>query len=127
MRRGLDIAARTRKLDVDNRLPVKLYYRTADNLLKQANIYREEGNIIDLYILLLRFSSLVSETIPEHRDYRLYGGEKAKYRKVGLQSGSIPMIQLFVPEESRVFLINYCLDLLTSGGTSESSFFPECN
>lgn len=71
--------------------------------------------------------SLVSETIPEHRDYRLYGGEKAKYRKVGLQSGSVPMIQLFVPEESRVFLINYCLDLLTSGGTSESSFFPECN
>jgi hypothetical protein len=60
MRRGLDIAARTRKLDVDNRLPVKLYYRTADNLLKQANIYREEGNIIDLYILLLRFSRYVN-------------------------------------------------------------------
>jgi hypothetical protein len=47
--------------------------------------------------------SLVSETIPEHRDYRLYGGEKAKYRKVGLQSGSTPMIQLFVLEESRAF------------------------
>jgi STAM-binding protein len=56
MRGGLNIAAKTRKLDVDNRLPLKLYYRTADNLLKQASIYREERNIIDLYILLLRFS-----------------------------------------------------------------------
>ncbi|KAH9571586.1 hypothetical protein CY35_02G101500 [Sphagnum magellanicum] len=81
MRGGLNIAAKTRKLDVDNRLPLKLYYRTADNLLKQASIYREERNIIDLYILLLRFSSLVSETIPDHRDYRLYVGEKAKYRR----------------------------------------------
>jgi hypothetical protein len=59
MRGGLNIAAKTRKLDVDNRLPLKLYYRTADNLLKQASIYREERNIIDLYILLLRFSRYV--------------------------------------------------------------------
>lgn len=49
MRRGLDIAARTRKLDVDNRLPVKLYYRTADNLLKQVSK-------LQLSVLALGFS-----------------------------------------------------------------------
>eukprot|EP00250_Pteridium_aquilinum_P035332 c9155_g1_i1 orf=541-2037(-) len=66
----ISIAASTSKIDVDNRFPLSKYYRAADNILKQANIFREEKNIIDLYILLLRFSSLVGETIPEHRDYR---------------------------------------------------------
>jgi STAM-binding protein len=36
MRGPLNIAAKTKKLDVDNRLSLKLYYRTADNLLKQV-------------------------------------------------------------------------------------------
>lgn len=32
----LTIAAKTKRVDVDNRLPLKYYYRTADNLLKQV-------------------------------------------------------------------------------------------
>uniref|UniRef100_A0A7I4FQ00 MPN domain-containing protein n=1 Tax=Physcomitrium patens TaxID=3218 RepID=A0A7I4FQ00_PHYPA len=75
----LTIAAKTKRVDVDNRLPLKYYYRTADNLLKQARVYRDEGNVIDYYILLVRFSSLVSETIPKHREYRLYPRELQDY------------------------------------------------
>ncbi|CAK9145632.1 unnamed protein product [Ilex paraguariensis] len=75
-------AAMTRKINVDNRIPLRNYYRIADNLLKQASIYREEKNIIDLYIILLRYSSLVSETIPFHRDYQaLYPKERLYYKK----------------------------------------------
>ncbi|XAR57024.1 Proteasome endopeptidase complex [Bertholletia excelsa] len=71
-----------RKIDVDNRLPLRNYYRIADNLLKQASIYREENNVIDLYVILLRYSSLVSETIPFHRDYQvLFPKERAFYKK----------------------------------------------
>uniref|UniRef100_A0A5B7A343 Putative AMSH-like ubiquitin thioesterase 1 n=2 Tax=Davidia involucrata TaxID=16924 RepID=A0A5B7A343_DAVIN len=66
----INIAVSARKLDVDNRISLRYYYRIADNILKQADIFREEKNIIDLYIMLLRFSSLASETIPHHRDYR---------------------------------------------------------
>ncbi|WVZ23961.1 hypothetical protein V8G54_002505 [Vigna mungo] len=74
----INIAASTQKLDVDNRLALRFYYRIADNILKQADIFRAENNIVDLYVMLLRFSrflplvgvSLVSETIPRHRDYR---------------------------------------------------------
>ncbi|XP_027123253.1 AMSH-like ubiquitin thioesterase 1 [Coffea arabica] len=66
----INIASSARKLDVNNRIALGFYYRIADNVLKQANIFREEDNIIDLYIMLLRYSSLVSETIPCHRDYR---------------------------------------------------------
>ncbi|XVF53891.1 hypothetical protein PTKIN_Ptkin05aG0136100 [Pterospermum kingtungense] len=66
----INIEASARKLHVDNRISLRYYYRIADNILKQADIFRAEKNIIDLYIMLLRFSSLVSETIPCHRDYR---------------------------------------------------------
>ncbi|KAK7314569.1 hypothetical protein VNO77_33095 [Canavalia gladiata] len=67
----INIAASAQKLDVDNRIALRFYYRIADNILRQADIFRSEKNIIDLYVMLLRFSSLVSETIPRHRDYRL--------------------------------------------------------
>ncbi|KAH9722819.1 AMSH-like ubiquitin thioesterase 1 [Citrus sinensis] len=66
---GINIAASAQRLDVDNRIALRYYYRIADNILKQADIFREEKNIIDLYVMLLRFSSLVTETIPCHRDY----------------------------------------------------------
>ncbi|CAK8562608.1 unnamed protein product [Lathyrus sativus] len=66
----INIAASAQKLDVDNRIALRFYYRVADNILRQADIFRAEKNIIDLYVLLLRFSSLASETIPRHREYR---------------------------------------------------------
>ncbi|KDP20138.1 hypothetical protein JCGZ_05907 [Jatropha curcas] len=77
----INIAASAQKLDVDNRISLRYYYRIADNILKQADIFREENNIIDLYIMLLRFSSLVSETIPRHRDY----GASQQSKKVNLK------------------------------------------
>ncbi|XP_058227822.1 AMSH-like ubiquitin thioesterase 1 isoform X1 [Rhododendron vialii] len=67
---GFTIAGSAPKLDVNDRIALRYYYRIADNILKQADIFREEDNIIDLYVMLLRFSSLVSETIPCHREYR---------------------------------------------------------
>ncbi|KAL4179076.1 hypothetical protein AMTRI_Chr13g85490 [Amborella trichopoda] len=76
----ISIAASAKKLDVDNTISLRYYYRIADNLLKQAEIYREEKNLVDLYIMLLRFSSLVSETIPCHKDYHvLLQKEKSFY------------------------------------------------
>ncbi|CAL5346886.1 unnamed protein product [Camellia sinensis] len=81
----INVNSMARKIAVDNRLPLRNYYRIADNLLKQASIYREENNVIDLYIILLRYSSLVSETIPFHRDYQvLLPKERAFYKKKSL-------------------------------------------
>ncbi|XP_024517990.1 AMSH-like ubiquitin thioesterase 1 isoform X1 [Selaginella moellendorffii] len=54
---------------VDHRLSLRIYFRTADNILKQASVYRREANTLELYVLLLRYASLVSETIPDHRQY----------------------------------------------------------
>ncbi|CAI0626349.1 unnamed protein product [Linum tenue] len=78
----IDLNKIARKVEVDSRIPLRYYYRIADNLLRQATVYRDERNVVDLYIMLLRFSSLVSETIPFHRDYHSYLlKEKASYRK----------------------------------------------
>ncbi|KAJ0989148.1 hypothetical protein J5N97_007504 [Dioscorea zingiberensis] len=78
----INIEASAKKIDVDNRFSLRLYYRIADNLIKQANIYREENNIIDLFVMLLRFSSLLTETIPFHRDYHVsFQREKVSYKK----------------------------------------------
>ncbi|KAI4331499.1 hypothetical protein MLD38_029684 [Melastoma candidum] len=65
----INIAASAQRVDVDNRISLRYYYRIADNVLRQADIFRLENNVIDLYIMLLRYSSLVSETIPHHREY----------------------------------------------------------
>ncbi|CAI0467093.1 unnamed protein product [Linum tenue] len=78
----IDLNKIARKVEVDNRIPLRYYYRIADNLLRQATVYRDERNVVDLYIMLLRFSSLVSETIPFHRDYHSYLlKDKAGYKK----------------------------------------------
>ncbi|XP_021822284.1 AMSH-like ubiquitin thioesterase 3 [Prunus avium] len=78
----ININSMARKVEIDNRYPLRFYFRIADNLLKQASIYREEKNIVDLYVILLRFSSLVSETIPCHRDYQTFPPkERSMYRK----------------------------------------------
>ncbi|KAJ4768100.1 associated molecule with the SH3 domain of STAM 1 [Rhynchospora pubera] len=78
----IDINACTRPVEVDQRISLPYYYRIADNLLRQAKIYREEKNIIDLYIILVRYSSLLCETIPSHRDYGTFKStEKSLFRK----------------------------------------------
>ncbi|KAJ6819853.1 AMSH-like ubiquitin thioesterase 1 isoform X1 [Iris pallida] len=79
---SFSIAASAPRIDVDNRITLRNYYRIAHNLIKQADIYRHEKNIIDLYVMLLRFSSLITETIPSHRDYHVsLHSERNFYRK----------------------------------------------
>ncbi|KAL2530623.1 AMSH-like ubiquitin thioesterase 3 [Forsythia ovata] len=76
----------SRKVDVDNRISLRNYYRIADNLLKQANIYKEEKNLTDLYVILLRYSSLVAETIPHHRDYHALCKKERSFAKKKLSA-----------------------------------------
>lgn len=72
-----------RPIAVDHRISIHYYFRIADNLLRQANVYREEKNVLDLYILLLRYSSLLLETIPKHRDYNAFKAREKEFLKKG--------------------------------------------
>ncbi|KAL5223212.1 hypothetical protein ABZP36_027925 [Zizania latifolia] len=82
-RRDINIEAKARPVAVDHRISIAYYFRIADNLLRQANIYREEKNLIDLYIILLRYSSLLCETIPKHRDYHAFKSREKQFLKKG--------------------------------------------
>ncbi|XXG65238.1 hypothetical protein AAC387_Pa05g2993 [Persea americana] len=103
------IAASAQKLDVDNRISLRYYYRIADNLLKQADIYREEKNVTDLYIMLLRFSSLITETIPYHQDYQvLLLRERNSFKKKLLNAlteleALKPLVQKWLEELNRKY------------------------
>ncbi|KAM0933062.1 putative USP8 dimerization domain-containing protein [Dioscorea sansibarensis] len=83
----INITEATKKIKVDNRISLNYYYDLSDNFIKQANIYRQENNIINLYIELLRFASMITETIPYHQDYKFsFKKEKLETRKVKLSS-----------------------------------------
>ncbi|KAJ0978613.1 hypothetical protein J5N97_014087 [Dioscorea zingiberensis] len=103
----IDINSYAPLVEVDNRIPLQQYYRIAANLLKQASIYREERNVIDLYIILLRFSSLMCETIPFHRDYQvLLPKERATFKKklldvIGELESLKPYVQRQVDEVNK--------------------------
>ncbi|KAK1280759.1 AMSH-like ubiquitin thioesterase 1 [Acorus gramineus] len=104
---AINIAAITPKIEVDNRFSLNYYYRVADKILQQADIYREEKNVIDLYIMLLRYSSLVMETIPSHRDYPKFLPKyiKGKLLNVLKESETLkPEVQLLVEELNRKYI-----------------------
>ncbi|XP_002989585.2 AMSH-like ubiquitin thioesterase 2 [Selaginella moellendorffii] len=83
----MNIAESAPKLEVNQRLPLRHYYRIADNLLRQARIYRSEKNVLELYILLLRFTSLVIDTIPAHNEYKRFSdSQKALLRQRVLEA-----------------------------------------
>ncbi|ONM31987.1 AMSH-like ubiquitin thioesterase 3 [Zea mays] len=80
---AINIEACARPIAVDHRISLPYYFRIAGSLLRQANIYRNESNLLDLYVILLRYSSLLCETIPKHRDYHAFKlREKAFFDKL---------------------------------------------
>ncbi|TVU21019.1 hypothetical protein EJB05_30629 [Eragrostis curvula] len=78
-RGSIDIEAYARPIAVDNRIRLPYYFRIAGSLLRQANIYRNEKNHLDLYVILLRYSSLLCETIPKHRDYHAFRPKEKEF------------------------------------------------
>ncbi|KAL3685643.1 hypothetical protein R1sor_003665 [Riccia sorocarpa] len=118
----INLASKTKTVEVDNRLSLRFYYRTAANLLRQAGIYRDENNVIDLYVMLLRFSSLVSETIPKHRDYRISSApEKAEFvRKL---KEVIEELEAIYPEVNRrIDLLNRAASSTRASSANESAW-----
>ncbi|KAF3332665.1 AMSH-like ubiquitin thioesterase 1 [Carex littledalei] len=97
---SINLENSTKRVGVDNRISLRYYYRIADNLIRQANIYRNERNIIDLYVMLLRFSSLIQETIPYHRDYRLSPQSEKNHFKLKLLS-AVAELETLKPDVQR--------------------------
>lgn len=103
----LSIAAVTKKIDVDNRISLRYYNRIADNILKQADIFRAEKNVIDLYVMLLRFSSLVTETIPFHQEYRTSPQSSKLYLKRKLKTALAELEELKPAVQAKLQELQY--------------------
>ncbi|GLI61369.1 hypothetical protein VaNZ11_003733 [Volvox africanus] len=82
------------KRAVNDIVSLDRYLMSAQLLLKQADDYRRIGNEEQLYVMLLRFASLVVETIPTHRDFR---NNNTAYRALKKD-----LILSFLPELERL-------------------------
>ncbi|KAK1316481.1 AMSH-like ubiquitin thioesterase 3 [Acorus calamus] len=125
--RAIDINACAPRIEVDNRLSLRYYYRIAQNLLYQANVYREEKNLLDLYVILLRFSSLMCDTIPYHRDYQImFPKEKAIFKKklrdvINELESLKPIVQRQADEKKKEHLVQRSIQ--TRGSRSSTTAF----
>nr|AIZ68185.1 AMSH-like ubiquitin thioesterase 1 [Albuca bracteata] len=125
MRSEFDLAASAPRLDIDNRISLRYYYRIAHALIKQADIYRGENNVIDLYVMLLRFSSLIKETIPFHKDYQLsLQDERLFFRKRLLNA--LNELEVLKPDvQRRIEELNWkSRNQVSKWGQAQQNSFP---
>jgi len=54
---------------VDNRIPIRRYFRSGQEMIKMAEVYRQEGNHEAAYVLYLKYMTLFVEKLKTHRDY----------------------------------------------------------
>ncbi|KAL6007516.1 hypothetical protein ACLOJK_033014 [Asimina triloba] len=107
---AISIAASTRKLDVDNRISLRYYYRIADTLLKQAGTWLIAENpgwqSENAGSSLKAVAGLITETIPRHKDYQLSLKNEKLYFKKKLLSTLTELETLKPAVERRVEELN---------------------
>ena len=52
------------------KVPVTKYLSKVDEVLRQSMLYRAGGDQDNLFLMLLRATNLITETIPKHKDFR---------------------------------------------------------
>ena len=76
------LAAAASELKVDSRIPIRRYFRSGQEMLKMAEVYRTEGNEEASYILYMKYMTLFVEKLKSHRDYvQIIPAEKKKVNK----------------------------------------------
>ena len=63
-----DIVALASSPQLDSHYPLSSYFRSAQSLSKQANIYEHEGNSQMAYFLLYRHANLILDGLTQHPD-----------------------------------------------------------
>lgn len=58
--------ASVKRVEPSGRVPISRYLGIGNQLLEKADAYRKEGNVEQLYVMLMRFASLMIETLPKH-------------------------------------------------------------
>ncbi|XP_024315141.1 AMSH-like ubiquitin thioesterase 3 isoform X2 [Brachypodium distachyon] len=114
----ISIEACARPIAVDHRIRLPYYFRIAGSLLRQAKIYRDEKNILDLYVILLRYTSLLCETIPKHRDYPVFKSREAEFLR---NANSATLIDVVNELESLKPVVKRQIAEYNRGGSVEAN------
>jgi len=65
---------------IDNRIPIRRYFRSGKEMLRMADVYNKEGNYENAYTLYLKFLTIFIEKIIQHPEYyTLSPVEKAQF------------------------------------------------
>ncbi|ALC47629.1 CG2224 [Drosophila busckii] len=56
-------------IEVDKNMQITRYYRSGTEMLRMANVYQNEGNHENAFILYMRYMTLFIEKIRQHPDY----------------------------------------------------------
>ncbi|GAN08846.1 endosome-associated ubiquitin isopeptidase [Mucor ambiguus] len=63
-------------ISVDPNIPIRLYFRSADLLLKQARVYRLENDLEHAYVLYMKYTNLGISELPKHPAYKHVDNKK---------------------------------------------------
>ena len=68
---------------VDHNIPIRRYFRSGQEMIKMAEVYRKEGNQEAAYVLYLKYITLFVEKLKRHRDYhQIIPAEKKKVSSI---------------------------------------------
>lgn len=83
-----EISTKAQDFRFDHAIALKYWLRTAETLLREAQIYEREENDQQAYLLLMRYAALVAEKLPQHPS----AGEPEN--KAGLKAArkTLPMV-----------------------------------
>ncbi|KAI9468077.1 MAG: hypothetical protein EXX96DRAFT_113151 [Benjaminiella poitrasii] len=55
---------------VEPTIPIRLYFRSADLLIKQARVYKLEHDLEHAYVLYMKYTMLGLNELPKHPSYK---------------------------------------------------------
>eukprot|EP01119_Soliformovum_irregulare_P025065 TRINITY_DN9168_c0_g1_i1.p1 TRINITY_DN9168_c0_g1~~TRINITY_DN9168_c0_g1_i1.p1 ORF type:complete len:662 (-),score=206.85 TRINITY_DN9168_c0_g1_i1:36-2021(-) len=59
-------------------LPIRMYYRTAKNLMQQIRIYQAEGDQEASYMMMMKYMMLIVEKLKQHKEWSISSPEKTE-------------------------------------------------
>jgi hypothetical protein len=93
----LEIQKLVRMQKVDPRVSLDVYFRTAEHVMRQANVFRSEGNLPQLYRLLYAYASIVLDTMSEHEDWRADGYMRRVQREEVRTKAALEEMEMLKP------------------------------
>ncbi|ORX45661.1 Mov34-domain-containing protein [Hesseltinella vesiculosa] len=69
---------RLASIQVDSNTPIRLYFRSADLLIKQARVYKMEYDYEHAYVLYMKYTNLGLNELPKHQQYKTADYKKSR-------------------------------------------------